>query len=356
MLNRKSLSSLLSVLVVVALLLGGVSPAAAQNPQPGDGMPPMRRMTQAERQAAADRVKALRDAAGVVRPQAIPIPGPGGVPDYFGVYPNYATSKLPEVDGSGRVITGTGIRKFVDSLPGLGPTNANDLGQYLPVAIPDTTTYPGSDYYEIGLVQYSERMHSDLPATLLRGYVQLETAANAGQSKHFALQNTGLGGGVTQVRNSQGAQVYGVDRPHYLGPTIVAQRNVPVRVKFVNYLPLGSGGDLFIPVDTTVMGAGMGLQGSVVTIAITNGGTGYTSTPTIALTGGGGTGASAVAGITAGAVTTITISNGGTGYTAAPAVGFSVVAGRVRPRWLPSQGVLARCTLRTGQPCTFTVG
>jgi len=41
----------------------------------------------------------------------------------------------------------------------------------------------------------------------------------------------------------------------------VAQRNVPVRVKFTNSLPSGTGGNLFIPVDTTVMGAGMGPNG-----------------------------------------------------------------------------------------------
>ena len=42
-----------------------------------------------------------------------------------------------------------GIRKFVDTLPGLDARCANNLGQYIPVAVPDTTTYPGSDYYEI---------------------------------------------------------------------------------------------------------------------------------------------------------------------------------------------------------------
>ena len=68
-----------------------------------------------------------------------------------------------------------GLKKFVDTLPGLGEAGANDLGQYIPVAVPDTTTYPGSDYYEIALVQYRMKFHRDLPATLLRGYVQLST-------------------------------------------------------------------------------------------------------------------------------------------------------------------------------------
>jgi FtsP/CotA-like multicopper oxidase with cupredoxin domain len=151
-----------------------------------------------------------------------------------------------------------GVPKFVDSLPGLGAANANDLGQYIPVAVPDTTTFPGSDYYEIGLVQYTEKMNRDLPPTTLRGYVQIETPANAGQSKHVALKYPN----GSPILDATGAQVYAVDNPHYLGPTIVAQANRAVRVKFTNYLPTGSAGDLFLPVDTTVMGAGKGPLGA----------------------------------------------------------------------------------------------
>jgi len=118
------------------------------------------------------------------------------------------------------------LAKFVDTLPGLTAANSNNLGQYLPVAVADTTTFPGSDYYIIKLVEYSKKMHSDLNPTKLRGYVQL---------------------------NAAGAQV---DPPNYLGPVIVATKDRPIRIKFINGLPTGSGGDLFIPVDETVMGAG----------------------------------------------------------------------------------------------------
>jgi FtsP/CotA-like multicopper oxidase with cupredoxin domain len=41
----------------------------------------------------------------------------------------------------------------------------------------------------------------------------------------------------------------------------VAQRDRPVRVKFVNKLATGTAGDLFLPTDTTAMGAGMGPDG-----------------------------------------------------------------------------------------------
>lgn len=158
--------------------------------------------------------------------------------------------------GSGYVTPG-GIEKFVDTLPGVGEANKNDLGQYIPVAIPDTTTYPGSDYYEIGVVQYREQMHRDLPATLLRGYVQLSTTVVPG--KHVALTNANLD---TNAEASpvllNGQQVYAVDNPHQYGPFIQATKDRPVRVLFRNLLPTGIAGDLFLPVDTTVMGSGMG--------------------------------------------------------------------------------------------------
>jgi parallel beta-helix repeat protein len=168
---------------------------------------------------------------------------------------------ITDPTGSGAVATAVmngpysgGIRKFIDSLPGLGASNANDLGNYIPIAVPDLTTYPGCDYYEIALVRYTQRMSSDLPATLLNGYVQLQTAANFALSKHVPLFNPD--GSI--IRLADGSQAIAVDRPYYLGPVIVASRDIPVRVTFHNLLPTGAGGDLFLPVDTTVMGAGMG--------------------------------------------------------------------------------------------------
>lgn len=232
---------------------------------------------------------------------AMPVLGPGSPPDYFGFTPNYANSPLPtsyplvtitggggvgatayatvsngsiskitvnaagngftsapavlitggsgsgatahavlsgdfvksivvDIGGNGYKITG-GMRKFVDSLPGQGYANRNNLGQYIPVAIPDTVTFPGCDYYEIELDQYTKQMHSDLPPTKLRGYRQTNTTDST------------------------------VSVFQYFGPLIIANQNRVVRVKFTNKLPTGAGGDLFLPVDTTVMGAGMGPLG-----------------------------------------------------------------------------------------------
>ena len=105
-------------------------------------------------------------------------------------------------------------------------------------ATPDPNTFPGSDYYEIALVQYTQSLSPfNLPATTLRGYVQLPTGS--------------AGCGATPVKP-----------PAYLGPVILAQKGRPVRVKFTNCLSTGSGGNLFIPVDTTYMGAGMAPGGA----------------------------------------------------------------------------------------------
>lgn len=64
-------------------------------------------------------------------------------------------------------------------------------------------------------------------------------------------------------------------------------------------------------------------SGLVDSIAITAGGTGYTAAPAVTFTGGGGTGAAAIATVAGGVVTAITITDRGQNYTSAPAVGFT---------------------------------
>jgi uncharacterized repeat protein (TIGR01451 family) len=66
---------------------------------------------------------------------------------------------------------------------------------------------------------------------------------------------------------------------------------------------------------------------SVVSVAVNAGGSGYTAAPTISFTGGGGSGAAAVATVSGGVVTAITITNGGTGYTSAPGVVITPTSG-----------------------------
>ncbi|MCR4393330.1 MAG: hypothetical protein NUV31_03045, partial [Dehalococcoidales bacterium] len=274
--HRFQIFTLVCMLIVIALLLPGKSIMADESGSPLAGTSDTSlhykgKVTQEEKEAAAERFKQkyysikLSDAAQALidsfTPESAPthVVGPDGllIPHYFGPYPNYAISQLPQVTtdpGTGAITNVSGgIRKFIDSLPLLGSEGANNLGQHLPVAIPDQTTYPDSDYYEIALVEYKEKMHSDLPPTRLRGYVQLSTPVVPGAQITLTDPDTGQ-----PILKGNGQPAIAVDNPHYLGPFIIAQKDRPVRVKFYNLLPTGSGGDLFIPVDTTVMGAGMG--------------------------------------------------------------------------------------------------
>jgi hypothetical protein len=64
-------------------------------------------------------------------------------------------------------------------------------------------------------------------------------------------------------------------------------------------------------------------SGKVASVVVDSAGTGYTTVPTVAFTGGGGSGATAVATVAGGSLLSVTVNTGGTGYTAAPSVSFS---------------------------------
>ena len=168
------------------------------------------------------------------------------------------------------VIGGTlngGIEKFLDPLPGI------------PFGVPDIVTYPGSDYYVIALREFEMNFHSNLPLTKLRGYEQ----TNFGTNVYDAVNNpTGCVPPGQTLPNPNLHSCTAADNTvppaqiSYLGPLIVAKGRVhgienpdptvkgepgepvPVRIKFINNLPTGVGGNLFIPVDETVPGSGYG--------------------------------------------------------------------------------------------------
>ena len=150
-----------------------------------------------------------------------------------------------------------GMKKFVDDLPvTCTPPACPTTGKFIPNAVPASKKYNGveADEYVIGLVQYRTNFSSSLPnGTLVRGYVQLETAANAGISQHVALTNELLDGTKVPVAGGY----LGVTAPQYLGPFIGATKDKPVRIVFRNLLPTGANGDLFLPADSSMMGSGM---------------------------------------------------------------------------------------------------
>ena len=291
---RRRLAILMSVLFLLASLNSGAGTTRVRQAKDvgvrnGLALYQARSHVTAQREAAGARFRQLLSAArtksGLLLPRATAM-DPGGIPHFYGPYPNYANSPMPTgsvvnitVDAGGTgytapavaiddlygtgtgasaaaVVTGGVITTILLGSPGSGYTaplvtitDATGTGAAAtafiggpftggirkfmdplpspPIAVPDQTTFPGSDYYEIELGQYSQKMHTDLPPTRLRGYRQTNTTGPASSFQ-------------------------------YLGPIIVAQRNVPVRIKFTNALPTGAGGNLFLPVDTTLPGAGLG--------------------------------------------------------------------------------------------------
>ncbi|MBI4785586.1 MAG: multicopper oxidase domain-containing protein [Chloroflexi bacterium] len=316
MLDRKFPKLVVLFLAMACLLLLQVGEVSAQQPPPPTRKK-LERVSLADRKAAAERAAENGILPGVAgkktagrAPAAM---NPGGVPQYFGPFANYANSPMPkgavtnitlEDGGSGYTATPTvtiedvygtgtgatatatvdvngvitaitltsggtnysapivvitdttgadavasatiggtltgGLQKFKDALPNL------TIAQGTPC------NYSGqdADCYEIWLVEYRQQMHSDLPpvtgvwpsqtgGTLLRGYVEVKNNAF-------------------------------VAPPSYLGPVIVASKfdpalppgvngnGKPVRITFRNKLAAGAAGNLFLPVDTTVMGSGPG--------------------------------------------------------------------------------------------------
>jgi hypothetical protein len=80
-------------------------------------------------------------------------------------------------------------------------------------------------------------------------------------------------------------------------------------------------------------------SGAVTAITILDGGNNYPSTPTVVISGGGGSGATATATLTNGVVTSITVTGGGTSYTSAPTVTITSPANQFT---LPSEKVKIR--------------
>ena len=117
------------------------------------------------------------------------------------------------------------VRKFITTLPGLGASNANNIGQFIPVATKKTQSFAGlkTDVYDLAVSPFREQMHPDLP-------------------------------GETELYG------YSDDRPlaakQYLGGVIIATRNTPVLLTVKNELPDRT----LVPVDLTLDGADHGIK------------------------------------------------------------------------------------------------
>ena len=118
----------------------------------------------------------------------------------------------------------TNLRKFVISLPGLGPSAKNEIGQYIPLATNHSINFAGknTDLYNVAVGPFSQLMHPDLPGkTNFFGYSDLFTFDQK-----------------------------------YLAGAIVAKRGKPILLTVTNLLPDRH----ILPLDPTIMAGPNGLM------------------------------------------------------------------------------------------------
>ncbi|MFO0811428.1 MAG: autotransporter-associated beta strand repeat-containing protein [Gemmataceae bacterium] len=174
-----------------------------------------------------------------------------------------------------------------------------------------------------------------------------DTVINAGTVRLGNANALGLGGRQAMTAVVGGATInsgavldlngqVGVNKPITLaGGSLVNNGASPASIAggVVSSLTITTNGNPQTAVPTVTLSGGggtgatavasLGLQPASFTFApLTQGGSGYTSAPAVTITGGGGSGATAQAtlGVTA---QTFTITNGGSGYTTAPTVSIS---------------------------------
>ena len=112
----------------------------------------------------------------------------------------------------------------------------------------------------IGLVQYRTSFSSSLPTRWSAATCSSRPLRRSSPRRHqpaLPLTNELLDGTSAHLLLN-GSSPTAVTPPQWLGPTIAATKDKPVRIVFHNLLPTGTDGDLFLPTDSTLMGSGMG--------------------------------------------------------------------------------------------------
>jgi hypothetical protein len=139
----------------------------------------------------------------------------------------------------------------------------------------------------------------------------------AGQDSNMT--HMAIGTGTTVAAASQTALVTELER------NAMTVSGGTVSTKTIEYAATYSAGDGTGAI--TEAGIFDTVGSKVDDIAVSAGGTGYTSAPTVTFTSGGGTGATATATVSGGVVTAVTVTGVGSGYTSAPTIGFTGGAG-----------------------------
>ena len=158
----------------------------------------------------------------------------------------------------------------------------------------------------------TSRIHTVTTANGLTAEKQVFEAAFDGENRVY-LPAAGLAGANVVVTRPSGTPVYAAETDYRLLPSA---RGTVAR---------GGSGYTVAPTVTISGGGGTGatayalLSAAVTGVSMTAGGVGYTSAPTVVFSGDG-TGATGVAIVNGGLVTDITVTNGGQGYSYPPTV------------------------------------
>ena len=247
-----------------------------------------------------------------------------------GVIANGGGTYLPVVQTSG---TGTWLLSAANSYSGntqveagtLQLGNSGAIGAYLAAIVPGTTTKN---------TQVSSGATLDLNATNISN--QQITIAGAGNGGSGALINSNTSGlavvagsslasvGLASAANGAYSSTVTVSGGGGSGAAVTANLGVTTASFTVS-----SGTDTYSGAPTVTIAGGSGATATALlgltaaSFTISSGTDTYSVAPNVTISGGGGTGATATAVLTGGTVTGITITNPGSGYTTAPTLAFS---------------------------------
>ncbi|MES2920426.1 MAG: autotransporter-associated beta strand repeat-containing protein, partial [Verrucomicrobiota bacterium] len=127
------------------------------------------------------------------------------------------------------------------------------------------------------------------------------TTASVGTNNATASSRINFNGGTLKASAASATYLTGLSSAYvYAGGANIDADNKAITIGQILQSPAASSG--------------------VQSISVTDGGTGYTTAPIVKLTGGGGTGATAVATVAGGAITQIIVTSPGVNYTGAPTV------------------------------------
>jgi len=190
---------------------------------------------------------------------------------------------------------GTGSRMVCYSLEAWQTGAASGAGRYGVVYQDEVSNGINSctyfDFESAGLCSFSFGGGGDI--SLQGGYVS--DLAFSDNCKNIALLGMRIGGAATLNVSGSGVAMIGCD----IFPKITLTKGAPVA--------LTGGGGVGATARASIV------NGAITAIAVTAGGSGYTTPPTVTIAGDG-TAATATATVTSGVVTAITVTAGGSGY------------------------------------------